>query len=254
MSQSPPIGAARERELVSAFVNMADTLVDDYDVVELLHVLARRCVDLLGAAAAGILLADQRGGIQVVATSDERARLLELFQLQADEGPCLDAYHTGEIVQVDDLTEAGERWPAFVPEALAEGYHSVQAVPMRLRGTTIGALNLFGAGTGPLAQHDLAIARALADTATIGILHERALRRSEVLTEQLQTALNNRIVIEQAKGLLFHAAHISTGQAFEHLRAYSRDSNVRLSDVAQQLLSGSLQPVTVLAHNPTGRA
>lgn len=248
MSQSPPIGAARERELVSAFVDMADTLVDEYDVVELLHRLARHCVDLLGAAAAGLLLADQRGGIQVIATSDERARLLELFQLQADEGPCLDAYHTGEIVQVDDLTTAAERWPAFVPEALAEGFRSVQAIPMRLRGTVVGALNLFGAGTGPLAPHDLAIARGLADTATIGILHERALRRSEILTEQLQTALNNRIVIEQAKGLLFHAADISTGQAFEHLRAYSRDNNLRLSNVAEQLLSGSIRPATILAH------
>lgn len=251
MSHPPPLGSARERQLVSAFVDMADTLVDDYDIVELLHGLARHCVDLLGAAAAGLLLTDQRGGLQVVATSDERARLLELFQLQADEGPCLEAYHTGEIVQVDDLAAAEQRWPAFVPEALAEGFRSVQAVPMRLRGNVIGALNLFGAGSGPLALHDLAVARALADTATIGILQDRALRRSEVLTEQLQTALNHRVVIEQAKGLLFHAAHISTGDAFEHLRAYSRNNNVRLSKVAEQLLDGSLQPATVLAATPS---
>lgn len=250
VSNAPPAGSARERHLVSAFVDMADTLVDDFDVVDLLHGLARHCVELLGAAAAGLLLTDQRGGLQVVATSDERARLLELFQLQADEGPCLEAYHTGQIVQVDDLAMAEQRWPAFVREALAEGFRSVQAVPMRLRGNVIGALNLFGAGAGPLAQHDLAIARALADTATIGILQERALRRSEVLTEQLQTALSHRVVIEQAKGLLFHAAHISTGEAFEHLRAYSRNNNVRLSTVAEQLLNGSLPPAAILAETP----
>jgi transcriptional regulator with GAF, ATPase, and Fis domain len=242
VTDAPPVGKAREQQLLSAFVGMADTLIDDYDVVDVLHRLADHCVTLLGAAAAGLLLDDQRGGLQVVATSDERARLLELFQLQADEGPCLDAYRTGEIVQVDDLAAAAERWPVFVPEAVAEGFRSIQAVPMRLRGQTIGALNLFARETGPLGQQDLGVARALADTATIGILQERAIRRSEVLTEQMQGALNSRIVIEQAKGLLAHAAQIPAREAFERLRAYSRKNNVRLSNVAEQLVLGTLAP------------
>jgi len=245
MSDLPPVGVAREQRLVSAFVEMADTLVDDYDVVDVLYRLADHCVTLLGAAAAGLLLADQRGGLQVVATSDERARLLELFQLQADEGPCMDAYRTGEIIQVNDIAAAKGRWPVFVPEALAEGFRSIQAVPMRLRGQVIGALNLFSRDTGPLAQDNLSVARALADTATIGILQERAIRRAEVLTEQLQTALNSRVVIEQAKGLLAHAAGISTGQAFDQLRSYSRDNNVRLSTLAEQVVRGTLPPDTL---------
>lgn len=240
MSDSPPAGAAREQELVSAFVDMADTLVDDYDVVDLLHRLADHCVTLLGAAAAGLLLADQRGGLQVMATSSERARLLELFQLQADEGPCLDAYRSGEIIEVVDLAQAQHRWPVFAPEALAEGFRSIQAVPMRLRGKVIGALNLFSRETGPLGQQDLNVARALADTATIGILQERAIRRREVLTEQMQGALTSRIIIEQAKGLLSHAAGISTEDAFEKLRSHSRNNNIRLSDVADQLMRGTL--------------
>lgn len=242
MSDSSSTGTAREQALVSAFVDMADTLVDDYDVVELLHRLADHCVTLVGADAAGLLLADQRGGLQVMATSDERARLLELFQLQADQGPCMDAYRTGQVIEVNDLSAARDRWPVFVPEALAEGYRSIQAVPMRLRGQVIGALNLFSRGSDPLHEQDLRVVRALADTATIGILQERAVRRGEVLTEQLQSALNSRIVIEQAKGLLAHANQIQSGEAFEQLRAYSRSHNVRFAEVAGMLLSGALQP------------
>lgn len=240
MSDSTTVGAAREQQLISVFVDLADTLVDDYDVVDVLHRLADHCVTILGAAAAGLMLADQRGGLQVVASSDERARLLELFQLQSDEGPCLDAFRTGDIIEVDDLAAAIHRWPSFVPEALAEGFRSMQAVPMRLRGQVIGGLNLFGRQVGPLGRHELAIARALADTATIGILQERAIRRGEVVTEQLQGALSSRISIEQAKGMVAHAAEISTDQAFERLRAYSRNNNVRLSAIAEQLMRGTL--------------
>ncbi|WP_231104762.1 GAF and ANTAR domain-containing protein [Haloechinothrix halophila] len=241
MNDSPLEGAVREQRLVSAFVEMADTLVDDYDIVDVLYRLADHCVTLLGAAAAGLLLADQRGSIQVVATSSERARLLELFQLQADEGPCLDAYRTGEVIEVVDLSAAKWRWPVFAPEALAEGFRSIQAVPMRLRGQIIGALNLFGRETGPLSGQDLEVARALADTATIGILQERAIRRGEVLTEQMQGALTSRVIIEQAKGLLSQAATISTEEAFEKLRNYSRNNNVKLSHVAEQLMRGEVR-------------
>ncbi|GAB3418157.1 GAF and ANTAR domain-containing protein [Flindersiella endophytica] len=240
--------------LVLAFVDMADTLVDDYDVVDLLHRLAGYCVTLLGAAAAGLLLSDQRQGLHVVAASNERTRLLELLQLQADEGPCLDAYRTGEPVNITDLSTVVERWPVFAPEALREGFGSAHAIPLRLRGQVIGALNLFSSA-GPLGPDDLTIARGLADTATIGILQERAIRRGEVLTEQLQGALNSRISIEQAKGVLAHAGHLDIDQAFEHLRGYARRHRRKLSDVAEDLATGRLQPTTVLTGqtHPTDR-
>ncbi|UOX93377.1 GAF and ANTAR domain-containing protein [Amycolatopsis sp. FBCC-B4732] len=245
---TPPAGSAptREQQLVRAFVDMADTLVDDYDVADLLHRLAGYCVTLLGASAAGLLLSDQRGSLHVVAASDERTRLLELLQLQAGQGPCLDTYRTGVPVHADDLTRERDRWPVFVPEALAEGYHSVQAIPLRLRRQVIGALNLFGRDAALVGQENLGVARALADTATVGILQERAIRRGEVLTEQLQTALNNRVIIEQAKGVLFHAGGIPMDQAFELLRTYCRSHNLRLSTIAEELARGSLDPRTIL--------
>ncbi|WP_158896060.1 GAF and ANTAR domain-containing protein [Amycolatopsis anabasis] len=242
---------ARDQQLLLAFVELADTLVDDYDVVDVLYRLAGYCVTPLGAAAAGLLLSDQHGGLQVIAASNERTRLLELLQLQADEGPCLEAYRSGESVHVDDLAGAVERWPTFAPAALAEGFHSVQAMPLRLRRQVIGALNMFGHTAGPLGSHNLAVARALADTATIGILQERAIRRHEVLTEQLQSALNSRVVIEQAKGVISHAGRIPMDQAFEQLRSYCRDRNLRLSRVAEDVAQSRLTPDTVLADPDT---
>ncbi|EME23087.1 GAF and ANTAR domain-containing protein [Rhodococcus triatomae] len=237
-----PSSAEREELLLQALVDMADTLVDDYDVAELLHLLVNHCVDLVGAAAAGLMLSDQRGSLQVLASSTEQTRLLELFQIQVDEGPCLDAYATGETVTAVDLTEVGERWPTFAAVALDQGFRSVHAVPLRLRKETIGALNLFGDRPGPLGDRELKVARALADTATIGILHERALRRAEVLTEQLQSALNQRVTIEQAKGILAQAGNLDMGQAFEILRGHSRNTNTRLSLIAHDLVTGEVSP------------
>jgi transcriptional regulator with GAF, ATPase, and Fis domain len=247
MTDAPPSSAQRESRLVAAFVEMADTLVDDYDVAEVLHQLTLHCVHLLDAAAAGLLLSDQRGSLQVLASSTERTRLLELFQLQTDEGPCLDCVRTGQPVLVSDLDDERDRWPAFVPEAIREGFHSVHAVPLRLRREVIGALNLFGTAPGALSEQDLAVVRALADTATIGILQERAIHRGEVLTEQLQTALNSRITIEQAKGVLAHAGNLEMDQAFEALRSYGRARSTRLSEIAASLVTGRLGAGVVLA-------
>lgn len=248
MNSAAPSSTEREARLLQAFVQMADTLVDDYDVADVLHQLVEHCAELLDAAAAGLLLSDQRGGLQVLASSTEQTRLLELFQLQANEGPCLECFRTGEPVLVPDLTAATKRWPRFAPEAVREGFASVHAVPLRLRGDTIGALNLFGHTPGPLAEQDVRVARALADTATIGILQERAIRRAEVLTEQLQTALNNRITIEQAKGVLAQTGNLDMNQAFQALRAYGHNHGFRLSDIAHQLVTGSLDSREVLAH------
>jgi GAF domain-containing protein len=248
MDSASPSPEQREPRLVQAFVEVADTLVDDYDAAEMLHQLAEDCVELLDAAAAGLMLSDQRGSLQVLASSTERTRLLELFQLQANEGPCLESFHTGQPVLVADLTAEDTRWPAFVPEAVREGFASVHAVPLRLRGEIIGALNIFGAQPGPLSEADLRVAQALADVATIGILSERAIRRGEVLTEQLQTALNNMVTIEQAKGLLAHAGDLDMDQAFQVLRGYGRAHSTRLSEIAYQLVTGGLDTADVLVH------
>ncbi|MBB4964977.1 GAF and ANTAR domain-containing protein [Saccharothrix violaceirubra] len=231
-------------------MQLADTLVDDYDIADVLHDLVRHCTDVLGAAEAGLLLSDQHGTLRVLASSTERTRLLELLQLQTDEGPCLDCVRSGRPVVVPDLATASARWPRFVPAALGEGFTSVQAIPMRLRGQTIGALNLFGRDAGPMSDRDLRVARALADTATIGILQERTIRRGEILTEQLQSALNNRITIEQAKGILSYAGNITMDRAFAVLRAHGHRSGVPLTEVAHRLVTGLLKPAEVLAERP----
>ena len=228
-----------EQLLPETFVELADTMVAGFDVIDFLHVLTDRSVRLLDASAAGLLLADPRGELRVVAASSERARLLELFQLQNDQGPCLDCFRTGQPVTVADLSAQPKRWPRFAATARDAGFAAVQALPMRLRDQTIGALNLFRAGAGPFDPAGLRIGQALADVATISLLHERALRRSETLNEQLQTALNSRVIIEQAKGKLAERLHLDMDQAFTVLRNHARDRNRRLSEVARALIDGS---------------
>jgi GAF domain-containing protein len=227
-------------EVVGAFVELADTLVGEFDMVELLQVLTRRCVDLLGASAAGLLLADEDGRLKVVVTSSEHARLLELYQLQSAEGPCLECYRRGRPVSVGDLESAAERWPKFAPTAVAAGYSSVHAVPMRVRDEVVGAMNLFG-DQGDNDIH-LPVAQALTDVAAIALMQGELARRRQTLAEQLQRALDSRVVIEQAKGLLAGRLHVDMGEAFMLLRAFARSNNRRLADVASDLTAGRLPP------------
>jgi GAF domain-containing protein len=245
--------ADRERQVTRAFVALADTLVDDYDVADLLHTLVRQCVQLLDVAAAGLTLADERGGLQVLASSTEQARLLELFQLDIDEGPCIECFTSSAPVLVADIAGQADRWPRFAAEAASDGFASVHALPLRLRKQTIGALNLFGRDPGELSADDVALAQGLADTATIGILHERAIRQGEILSEQLQTALNSRVIIEQAKGVLAASGQLSMDAAFTALRGFARRNNLRLSDVARALVDRDLVSAVVLAPAPVGR-
>jgi transcriptional regulator with GAF, ATPase, and Fis domain len=240
----------RERRVIQAFVGLADTLVDDYDVTDLLHELVDHCVELLSSDAAGLLLADQRGSLQVVASSTERTRLLELFQLQKDEGPCLECYRRGEPILVPDLTAEVSRWPHFAPVALDEGFGSVHALPLRLRNETIGAINLFASGSVDLSDEDLRLGRALADVATIGILQERAIRRTETLSEQLQGALNSRVIIEQAKGVLAERGGLDMDAAFASLRSYARSHNLHLRDVAREVVDGTVATDEVIGPTP----
>lgn len=233
----------RTEELVGAFVELCDTLVDDFDVVELLQLLANRSVDLFGAAAAGLLLADRSGSLKVAVTSSERARLLELYQLQSAEGPCLDCYRGGRQVSVTDLEDASTRWPRFSAAALAAGYSSVHAVPMRVRDEIIGVLNLFGADAGQEVEPGhLPVAQALTDVATIALMQGQLVRRRETLAGQLQTALDSRVNIEQAKGLVAGRLHKEMDEAFDLLRSFARRKNLRLADVASDIRDGRLQP------------
>jgi GAF domain-containing protein len=228
-----------ERQLAEAFVALADTLVDDFDVVDFLHELTVRCAQVLGVSAAGVLLADQRGALRVVAASTEQTRLLELLQLQTDQGPCPECFHTGRPIAVADLYTATRRWPRFVAEARRVGFASVHALPMRLRTDIIGALNLFHTQSGALDEDTIRLAQALADVATIGLLQARAIRQRNTLAEQLQTALNSRVVIEQAKGVIAERRHVDMDQSFTLLRSTARTNNRRLSELARAVVDGS---------------
>ncbi len=225
--------------LSDTFVELADTMVADFDVIDFLHLLTDRSVRLLEASAAGVLLADPRGELRVAAASSEATALVELFQLQNDEGPCLDCVRTGRPVIAADLAGAGQQWPRFAQAAGEAGFRTVQALPMRLRDQVIGALNLFGAEPGPFSPDSLRIGQALADVATIGLLHERNVRRGEAVAEQLQGALNSRVVIEQAKGKVAERYGVSMDEAFGMLRKYARDSNQRLTEVARSFIDNA---------------
>jgi transcriptional regulator with GAF, ATPase, and Fis domain len=234
-----------DAQLADVLVEMADTLVDDFDVIDFLHVLTERCVQLLGVSAAGLLLTDGQDTLQVVAASSERTRLLELFQLQTDEGPCVDCFRTGAPVSVADLSSAG-KWPSFTAAAAEIGFAAVHALPMRLRTEVIGALNFFDVSPGALDVDKLRIGQAMADVATIGLLQQRAISQRDALTDQLQTALNSRVLIEQAKGIVAERLHLDMAAAFTLLRNTARSHNRRLSDLARAVVDGSeqIQPVT----------
>jgi GAF domain-containing protein len=238
MSKTPT--RPREALLVRTLVELADTLVDHFDAIELLTVLANRCVEILGVSAAGLILAAPEGNLQVVASSSEAMRVVELFELQAEEGPCLDCLRTGEPSVNHDLASAKGRWPRFSPVALEAGFTSAHAIPMRLRGVVIGALNLFGTDA-YLSEPDVIAARALADVATIAILQHRAALEAHELNEQLSGALRSRVVIEQAKGVVAERAGLDMQQAFSLLRKRARDTNRRLADVAQSVVDGTLE-------------
>jgi len=222
--------------LAQAFVGLADTLVADYDAVELSQQLIESSMTLLPIAAAGLLIGDIHGELHVLASSSEETRLLELLQVEADVGPCLLAYRTGQAVVVEDLSVEPERWPAFAEQAAEYNYQSVSALPLRLRNERVGALNLFRTEVGTLSATDIAVGQALADVASVGILHQRTLTHADVINQQLQAALNSRVIIEQAKGVLAERGSIDMDRAFELLRSYARRTQQRLADVARAVV------------------
>src|SRR3954447_5308147 len=232
--------------VAQSFVALADTLVDDLDVVELLDRLVADCVSLLDCSAAGILLLNQDRVLEVVASSDEASRLMEVLQLESHSGPCVDAVQTGDAVAVTDLADLRRRWPAFSRAIEGVGYSAVYAFPMRLRNETIGALNLFNVEPPTLSPFDLRLAQGLADIATIGILQQRSLAQSSDLAEQLQLALNTRITVEQAKGMIAEYGGVDMGEAFDALRSFSRQHRVKLSVVAHALINRRLDPAHLI--------
>jgi len=232
---------SREALLARTLVQLADSLVENFDTVELLTLLADRCVEVTDVAAAGLMLASPDGTLRVLASSSEAIRVLEVFEAQTDEGPCVDCFHSGQPVVNLSL----DRWPRFGPKAIEAGFRSVHALPMRLRGKTIGALNLFGADEGLLGDSDVMAAQALADVATISILARNAAADSQTMNQQLSQALNTRIVIEQAKGVVAERAGVDMEQAFRRLRGHARNHNLLLTDVAHAISSKAL-PVASL--------
>jgi GAF domain-containing protein len=239
----------RETDVVQALVKMADTLTDDYDLVDLLTGLADRCVNVLGVSAAGVMLASPvllsapEGTLGLVASSSEAMRLLELFELQAQEGPCFDAFRTGERVEHENLATGSGRWPSFSKAALSAGFQSASALPLRWREVTLGALNLFSVTQTPMDEADIIVARAFADLATFSVVQHRATAEAQILNEQLTRALASRVAIEQAKGVISERAGIGMAEAFALLRNYARNRNLRLTDVAEAAVSGTLDPL-----------
>ena len=231
---------SRELLLARTMVELADNLVDDFDIVDVLTLLSDRCVEILDAAAAGIMLGGPDGQLQLLTSSNEAIRVVELFELQSAQGPCWDCFYSGRPVVNHDLTTANERWPEFAPVAVAAGFLGSDAIPMRLRGNIIGALNLFRTARGSLSDEDLTVAQALADIATIAILQNRSSIVAAEVNAQLSTALTSRIVIEQAKGIIAERNNLSVDSAFELLRRHARDRNLRLAALARATVDGTV--------------
>lgn len=228
----------RKARLAECFVALTDTLVDEFDVVDLMDVLVSTCGEILKTSAAGLLLNDPKGDLHVVASSSEEARVLELLQLQNAEGPCLDSVREARPITAEDLQAERDRWPAFASAALDIGYRSVHAMPMRLRSETIGSLNLFRSEPPALSAEERRIAQALADVATIAVLQHRAVSQASQLAQQLQIALDSRVVIEQAKGVLAERGGLEMAAAFELMRSHARSNNQRLAAVAEDVIHG----------------
>ena len=234
----------RQALTATTFVEIVDTLVDDFDVIEVLTLLTSRSVELLEAAAAGILLADSAGQLRVIGASTEQVGLLELFQIQNDEGPCLDCFHTGQVVRSFSLDEISP-WPRFAAESVSAGFPSVCAVPLRLKELILGCLNLFMSEPVGLSDVEVSLAQALADVASIAIVQDQASRQAAIREGHLQHALTSRISIEQAKGMISERGHVDMDEAFTRLRSYARNNNRGLTEVAESLVAGRISVESV---------
>lgn len=231
-----------QHRLVRAFVDLADTLVSDFDVTEVLYTLVERLMRLFEVAGVGLMLADDEGRLAVVASSGEKARIIELLELQQKQGPCFDAFATGRYILSEDFEADRVRWPDIIDEAVAAGYSAVHAVPMRLRDQVIGALNIFEASPRKLTEEDIPVVRGMAEIATIAILQSRAMNQVRETADQLQVALRTRVVLEQAKGMLSQGSGVTVEESFALIRKYARDRGMRLAEVARMVVEGEIEP------------
>jgi transcriptional regulator with GAF, ATPase, and Fis domain len=244
---------SREHRVARAFVSLADTLTDEFDLAEFLHMLVDHCVELLEVDAAGVLLADQRGGVRMAAASSEKAELLELFVADTKGGPCVESVLTGEAVVSADLSAESGRWPRYAAAAELCGFRAVHALPMRLRRDVIGALSLLETEPDGVDAVSAQLGQALADVATIGILQQRSIDHAEMVTEQLQTALASRVILEQAKGMLAaRSGRLTPEQAFAALRGYARAHHHRLADLARAVIDGTADVDAITAYRTGG--
>lgn len=232
----------RESRIVNLFVEVADAMVDRLDPLDFLHTLCRRCVELLDCDEAGVLILDAEGRLQVMGSSSERTESLELLQTHGTEGPCRECLRTGRPIMCEDLERERDRWPTFAPAAVARGFRAVRSSPMQVHGEPVGTLNLFRMRPGAFAARDADLTRGIADMAAVALLQDRALRESESMTARLQGALSSRVVIEQAKGMLAERRGGGVDEAFERIRRFARSRNLRLHEVAEQLVAGELSP------------
>jgi transcriptional regulator with GAF, ATPase, and Fis domain len=231
----------RESLLVHTFVTLADSLVAPYDIIDLLQTLVDRTTELFDASASGIILGPDDQHLEIIVSTSETSRIVGLMQLRAGEGPCVEAVTTGQVVSVANTAEIHDRWPTFAAAAEGSGYLSVHAIPLRLRGETIGSLNLFRDREGALNDSDAVAAQALADVATISVLQERTIRDGTIIREQLQRALDSRVVIEQAKGVIAHTHGLDMDEAYRLIRHHSRSAQTAMSAVAVGIIDGSIQ-------------
>jgi len=234
-----------DSQMTTTMVELADCLVDDFDVVDLLTSLSDRCVEALDVQAAGVMLVSPGGDLRVIASSSAVMRGLELFEEQSEEGPCQECYLTGRPVLNTRLAAVGDRWPQFAPQALDAGFRSAHAFPMHLRHLTIGALSLFRTDEGELEADEVALARGFADIATLAVVQHRAATDVGLLNERLSVAVNDRITIEQAKGVVAERTGVDLDQTFIRLRNHASVHDARLVDVARDIVDGTLAPVAL---------
>lgn len=230
----------REDQLLQTVGTLADSLVDNFDIVDLLQLLVDECASIFDATAAGILLVSPSGELEVIVSTSERSEFVGLMQVRAGQGPCVEAIQTGQVVSVEDLRHIAERWPKFAEDARKSGFSSLHAIPMRLRDSVIGSLNLFRDRVGELNPADATAAKTLADIATISILQQRIVEESVIAQGQLQRALDSRVLIEQAKGYIAQSHNLDMDSAFQRIRAHARSTQTRLSVVAADITAGRL--------------
>lgn len=236
---TPTTAGDREAEIATTLIRLADTIVDGFDRYELLHDLSVSCARLLDADAAGVSIADGRRLQFVVATSEDMATV-ERFQADHRQGPCFDAYLTGQHVSTPDLRATARRWPRWTRQALALGFAAADAFPLRLGEQTVGALDVYATQTRTLSPDDVALGAAFAHMAAIGLVHEQAIAEHRNVQAQLQHALDNRISIEQAKGIVAERLQIPVSQAFDLIRRFSRSHNVKVVKTSRQIVNGEL--------------